>query len=221
MRKAKKSNLISLVIVEESEFLRLGLRTAIETSEEIEIVGSYRHCNEIVKTVNCLTPEVVLLSMKWPASKGLDECREIRSFIPSTKVVMLSSTNSEEEVLAAMVSGASGIVSLNSPRAELIRAIRVAASGGLYFDERVTARVIGRLKELTGEVSPVGDGLTDRETSILALLARGFDNSEIGEQLNLATTTVRNNITRIRMKLGLESRSKLIAYAVEQRLTGE
>ena len=103
----------------------------------------------------------------------------------------------------------------------MIRTIRVAANGGSYFDRGVTNRVIGRLRELSGEVSPVGDGLTDREALILALMAEGFGNGEIGERLNLATSSVRNNITKIRSKLGIDSRAKLIAYAIQNVVTGD
>ena len=213
--------MINLAIVDESEFLRLGLRTAIETSGDIEVIGDFQPGEATVEEVGRLRPDVVLLSMRWPATEGLASCRQIRAAVPSTNVVILSSTEREEEVLASIVAGASGYVCTNASRGELIRTIRVAASGGSYFDGEVTARVIGRLQELSGEVSPVGDGLTDREKSILALLAGGFDNGEIGERLSLATTTVRNNITRIRSKLDLDSRSKLVAYAVEQRLNGD
>ena len=213
--------MISLAIVDESEFLRLGLRAAIETSGDIEVIGDYPPGGEMLSEAERLRPDVVLLSMKWPSTEGLNSCREIRGAVPSTKVVMLSSTEREEEVLASIVAGASGYVCTNASRAELVQTIRVAASGGSFFDEGVTARVIDRLRELRGEASPAGDGLTEREESILALLAQGFDNGEIGERLNLATTTVRNNITRIRSKLTLDSRSKLVAYAVGQRLNGD
>ena len=161
--------------------------------------------------------------MRWPETEGLAACREIRGTVPSTKVVMLSSVEREEEVLASIVAGASGYVCTNASRAELVRTIRVAASGGSYFDRAVSSRVIGRLQELNGAASPVDDGLTEREESILALIAEGFDNGEIGERLSLARTTVRNNITRIRLKLDLDSRPKLVAYAVratsDRRLT--
>ena len=211
-----------MVIVDESEFLRLGLRVAIETSDDIEVVGDYSLSDEIVKQVNSFRPDVVLLSMRWPSTEGLNTCREIRGAVPSTKVVMFSSREREEETLASIVAGASGFVCTNSSRVELIRAIRVAASGGSYFDRGVTERVIGRLRELSSDESmAVSDVLTEREMSILDLVAEGFGNGEIGVRLSLATTTVRNNITKIRLKLGLDSRAKLVAYTVEQRLNGD
>ena len=210
--------MISLIIVDGSEFLRLGLRTAIEMGGDIEVVGDYSLMAEIVSQVNSFRPDVVLMSMRWPAAEGLKACREIRAAVPSTRVVMLSSMEREEEVLASIVAGASGLVCTNSSRVELIRAIRVAASGGSYFDRGVTERVLGRLRELSGEAAPNEDELTDREASILALMAEGLSNGEIGERLNLATSTVRNNITKIRSKLGLDSRSKLVAYAVQKGL---
>ena len=213
--------MISLAIVDESEFLRLGLRAAIETSGDIEVIGDYPPGGETLSEVERLRPDVVLLSMKWPSTEGLNTCREIRAAVPSTKVVMFSSREREEETLASIVAGASGFVCTNSSRAELIRTIRVAANGGSYFDRGVTERVFGRLRELSGESAPNEDGLTDREASILGLMTEGFGNGEIGERMNLATPTVRNNITKIRSKLGLDSRSKLIAYAIQNGLAGD
>ena len=213
--------MISLAIVDESDFLRLGLRAAIETSGDIEVIGDYPPGGETLSEVERLRPDVVLLSMKWPSTEGLNTCREIRAAVPSTKVVMFSSREREEETLASIVAGASGFVCTNSSRAELIRTIRVAANGGSYFDRGVTERVFGRLRELSGESAPNEDGLTDREASILGLMTEGFGNGEIGERMNLATPTVRNNITKIRSKLGLDSRSKLIAYAIQNGLAGD
>lgn len=210
-----------MVIVDENEFLRLGLRAAIEASGDIEVVGDYCLTDEIVEQVNSFRPDVVLLSIRWPSTEGLNACREIRGAVPSTKVVMFSSREREEETLASIVAGASGFVCTNSSRVELIRTIRVAACGGSYFDRGVTERVLGRLQELSGEAAPNEDDLTDREASILALMAEGLGNGEIGERLNLANSTVRNNITKIRSKLSLDSRSKLVAYAVQKGLIGD
>ena len=130
---------------------------------------------------------MVLLSMRWPSTEGLNTCREILGVrSPSTKVVMFSSREREEETLASIVAGASGFVCTNSSRVELIRAIRVAASGGSYFDRGVTERVIGRLRELSSDESmAVSDVLTEREMSILDLVAEGFGNGEIGVRLSL------------------------------------
>ena len=217
-----ESDLISLTIVDESEFLRLGLRAAIETGGDIEVVGDFRLNCETLAEVEQLGPDVVLLSMRWPATEGLAACREIRGAVPSTKVVMLSSTEREEEVLASIMAGASGLVSTNASRTELIRTIRVASNGGSYFDWGVTERVLDRLQELNGsEAASIPDALTDRELSILAMIAEGCGNGEIAERLNVATPTVRNAITRIRSKLGLNSRPKLVAYAVQRGLTGD
>lgn len=214
-------NAISLAIVDESEFLRLGLQLAIETSGDIEVIGDFAPGEETVAEMEWLRPDVILLNMRWPATEGLAACREIREAVPSTKVVMLSSTECEEEILASIMAGASGHVFTNASKEELVRTIRVAASGGSYFDRSVTESVLGRLRELNGESVPVADQLTERELSILALMAEGCGNGEIGVRLNLATSTVRNNITQIRSKLNMDSRSKMIAYAFQHGLTGD
>ena len=150
-------------------------------------------------------------------------CREIRKEIPSTKVVMLSSLTKEEELLISILAGASGYVSITTKIPELVRAIRVTENGGTYFDWGVANRIIGRLQEMLS--SPVenwqGISLSGREKSILSMICEGCSNDEIGFRLNLATPTVRNNITAIRAKLDVDSRGKLGAYAIRHGLCSD
>ena len=215
-------SLIRLVIVGESELLRLGLQAAIETGGDIEVVADFEPSGETVSEVSRLSPDVVLVSMEWPAWDSLFVCREIREQTPSTKVVMLSSAGREEGMVASMIAGASGYVSTGTSRAELVCAVRVAASGGAYFDRGAVDRVLRRLRELMeGAPRRSPTLLTEREKTILAMVAEGSSNREIGRHLNVATSTVRNNITVIMSKLELDSRAKLIAYAIRYGLVDD
>ena len=209
--------LISLAIIDDNEFLRLGLRVSFETESNITVAGEYFLDSGAVSAVESLKPDVVLVSMRWPAADGLGVCQEIRNSAPATRIVMLSATSYEEEMLAAFLAGAAGYISMNVPRTELIRAIHTVANGDTYFDQVVVGRVVRRLQEMTSGVEGgLLRTLSPREESMLTLISEGYGNAAIGEELQLAAATVRNNITRLRHKLGLRSRAQLAAYAVRR-----
>ena len=145
----------------------------------------------------------------------------IRSASSATRVLMLSPGALEDEALTSILSGASGHVSIDVPGAELVHAVRVAFNGGAHFEKGIADRVIGRLGQNGPPVedSPDLERLSARERVILSMLADGRSNREIAEGLGIATATVRNNLTRIRAKLGLDSRTKLVRFVYEQGLT--
>ena len=184
------------------------------------MVGDFGPTCETVTEVSRLSPDMVLLSMGSAGADDMSVCRELRDARPSMKVVILSSAASEEEKVAAMMSGASGFVSTGTSKAEIVRAVRLAANGGSYFDRDVADLVIGRLRELMegGSGEPGPSVLTKRERMVLSLLAHGLTNAQIGLRMRIAATTVRNYITKIRAKLDLHSRAKLVAYALEHDL---
>lgn len=141
----------------------------------------------------------------------------------STKVVVLSDKREEDEMLTSILAGVSGYVSRNADGPELVRAIRTAYSGGGYFDLEVVGRVIDRLQRAANSspTIPIPDALSEREVNILKMVGEGYTNREISQRLNIAPATVRNHITHIRTKLGLDSRHKLIAYAFRHGLIDE
>ena len=209
--------MISLAIIDENEFLRVGLRVSLETESNIAVTGEYLLDDEAASSVEDLKPDVALVGIRWPTTDGLKVCQEIRKLVPATRVVMLSATSNEEEMLAVYLAGAAGYISVNVPKSELICAIHILANGDTYFDRAVVGRVVHRLKEISsGHEGPLLRSLHPREESILALVSEGYGNEAIGEELKIATATVRNNITSLRSKLGLHSRAQLAAYAVRR-----
>ena len=183
------------------------------------MIGEYSLTSGSVLEIETVKPDVALVSMRWPSTDGLNICRDIRNRVPETRVVMLSSTSHEEEMLASVIMGAAGHISMNAPGTELTRVIQIVANGSTFFDQGVTDRVISRLREMSGQVEPSAlEMLTERDVAILTMISDGCGNEEIGQRLEVATTTVRNRITRIRSKLGLRSRSALAAYAVRREL---
>ena len=133
---------------------------------------------------------------------------------PSTVHLMLSPFPGEKEALASVQAGASGLLSIDVPRWELVHALRMVSAGGYYFGTEVVAEALGS----PHEGSPRAEQLTDRERRIVAMLADGMSNQEIGEALGLAPETVRNALTRVRTKLGVTSRTRLVRFAYEHRL---
>ena len=218
----KRREMVRIAIIEDSEFLRTGLRVALEADGCMEVVGEFGLNEEVVSDVEQLRPDVVLLGVRWPdLNRSALICRLLRSAYAPTRVVMLSPGARENEVLTAIVSGASGHVSIDVPNHELVHAVRLAVNGGAHFERGVAERVIGLLEQNRPplEEGPDLQRLSARERLILSMLADGLTNHEIGEGLGIATSTVRNNLTNIRAKLELDSRTKLVRFAYEQGLT--
>ena len=173
--------------------------------------------------VEQLGVEVALLGMRPPGPDlSAAMCRRIRTGSPGTRVLMLSPSPGEKEALTSILAGASGLLSIDVPSSELVHAVQLVSSGGSYFENGVAERVIGRLQGLDRpeEGSPGLALLTGRERRIVAMLAEGKSNREIGDGLELAPATVRNILTRIRAKLGVTSRTRLVRFAYEHGLSG-
>ena len=213
--------MITLAIIADSEFLRTGIRIALEAGGDMAVVAEFAHTAEAVEAAAQCKPDAALVAMQWPDSdQGVETCQQLRRHALATKVVLLSPSTSEAEALAAILAGASGHISMKASPSELMHAVQLVVNGGSYFESELVERVISRLQAADRlEVNtPEWERLTARERTILQLLASGLSNREIGEGLNLAAATVRNNITRIRSKLGLRSRTKLVRFAYEHGL---
>ena len=216
--------MIRLAIIDDNKMLRLGLTTALESGQGIELAGVFDLADEFMPEIEKLKPDLVLMGMKWPAMYRIGVCRDIRRVSPATQVLMLASDVRDEEILASIMAGASGYIAMNARRSELIQAIHIVAGGGSYFERSTVERVISRLQEMTilADVDRGGsDGLTEREVLILNMIANGFRNNEISERLVISYSTVRNNITELRTKLDLHSRAQLAAYAARREILYE
>ena len=216
--------MVRLAIIDDNGMLRLGLTTAIESGQGIELAGVFDLADEFMPEIEKLKPDLVLMGMKWPAMYRIGVCRDIRRVSPATQVLMLASDVRDEDILASIMAGASGYIAMNARRSELIQAIHIVAGGGSYFERSTVERVIGRLQEMNivADVDRGGsDGLTEREVLILNMIANGLCNGEISERLGISYSTVRNNITVLRTKLDLHSRPQLAAYAARREILYE
>lgn len=210
---------IRLMIVDDHEVVRLGMRAAFELENDIAIVGEASNGAEAVAKVNVLDPQVILMDVRMEKMGGIEACREIKSIAPNIAILMITSFTDDEAVFASVIAGASGYLLKNVSRAELLRAIRLVASGQSLLDPTMTKQAITRMNTLAkGANATAGDELTEREREVLMLVARGYTNKQIAETLTVSEKTARNHVSHILEKLGLARRSEAAAYAVEHKI---
>lgn len=208
-----------ILLVDDHAIVRLGLRTLLNDQPDMEVVGEASTAAEAVLAVEKLQPDVVLMDIRLPGEGGIEATRQVTASFPGSKVVMLTSFADDELVMRAISAGAMGYVLKQVGNEELLRAIQAAARGQALLDPSTTARLLTRVRaaDRQAEEDAFRD-LSDREMDVLAPLARGKTNAEIGRLLNLSEKTVGNYIGSMFEKLGLNNRIELAAYAYEHHL---
>ena len=210
---------IRLLIVDDHEVVRLGLRTLLNDEPDLQVVAEAGTAEEALLQIARHRPDVVILDIQLPGRSGLDACRDIRKQFPDSKVVILTSHGNERYAEQALRAGASGYVLKQVGNEELVRAVRAAYRGEMAIDTRTTTRVIARLSELQSKNEENAfRGLSPREMDVLVLVAKGESNKEIGKKLNLSEITARNYVSTILEKLHLRNRIELATYAVQNRI---
>lgn len=207
-----------LMIVDDHEVVRMGLRAALEVEPDFTVVAEASNGKDAVEKARAHQPDIVLMDVRMDGMDGIQACREIRSELPATRVLMLTSFAEEETVVAALLAGASGYVLKNVARARLLEALRSVARGESLLDSKVTK---GVLEKLVAAQRPADDGddLTAREREVLILIAEGATNKEIAAKLVVSENTARNHVSHILSKLGFSRRSEAAAYAAKKGLT--
>ena len=211
---------IRVLLVDDHEIVRLGLITLINDQPDMEVVGEAGTAAEAFRSVERLRPDVVMMDVRLPGEGGIEATKKITTHFPETRVVMLTSFANDELVVRAIRAGAVGYVLKQVGNDELLRAISAAAKGEALLDPGTTARLLARVRaaERKADEDAFRD-LSDREMDVLAQVARGKTNAEIGEILNLSEKTVRNYVSTILEKLHLNNRIELATYAVEHHLS--
>jgi two-component system, NarL family, response regulator DevR len=205
---------ITVMLVDDHDVVRDGLRMVLDLDEEIQVVGDAADGRSGVLLAGRLKPDIVLMDILMPGMDGIEACREIKSAWPETRVVMLTSSADQQAVEAAILAGASGYILKNVGRQELLRSIKAVGRGETLLDPGVTRKVVERLKALLRkEQGEEGESLSEREREVLALVAQGYTNKEIARQLIISEHTARNHVIHILEKLGLSRRSEAAAYA--------
>lgn len=198
---------IRLLLVDDHEVLRLGLRTLLERDGNITVVGEAGTVAAALAEVERLKPDVVLMDVRLPDGSGAEACREIRATCPTTRVLFLTSFGDEAAVLAAVFGGAQGYLLKNIRGEALIQAITTAATGGSILDTTVTESILTHMRALSQP--PAGSELavlSSQEQRVLALVADGQSNKEIAAALSLSDKTVKNYLNHIYKKLQVKSR---------------
>jgi two-component system, NarL family, response regulator DevR len=209
---------IRVFLLDDHEVVRVGVRQLLDAEPGIEVVGEASTAAQALSRIPALLPDVAILDVRLPDGDGVSVCREIRSAIdPPPACLMLTSFPDDEALFTAIMAGASGYLLKQVSGNDLVGAVRRLAAGESLLDPALTAAVLERLrKPPADEEDPLYLSLTDQERRILDLIAEGKTNRHIAEQMFLAEKTVKNYVSGLLRKLGMERRTEAAVYAVER-----
>ena len=203
-------NKIRLVIVDDHPVVRDGLRGMLESQPDFEVVGEASDGEAAVRITNSLKPEIVLMDLRMPEMDGVTALREIKASNPQVQVLVLTTYDSDADILPAIEAGASGYLLKDSSREELYTAIRATARGETVLAPAVAARLVGRMR------APAEEQLSSRELEVLQLVAEGDSNSEIASRLHISQATVKSHLIHIFGKLGVSDRTAAVTVALRR-----
>lgn len=211
---------VRVFLLDDHEVVRRGLRDLLEDSGGIEVVGEAGRVDEALRRIPAVRPDVAVLDAQLPDGSGIEVCREIRSSLPSVAGLILTSYDDDEALFAAIMAGAAGYVLKQIRGTDLVDAVHRVAQGQSLLDPAVTATVLTRLREGPPATDPRWEALSDRERAVLALIADGLSNREIGARLFLAEKTVKNHVSRLLAKLQMQRRTQIAVFGAEMREQG-
>jgi two-component system response regulator DevR len=207
---------IRIFLVDDHPVVLDGISELLASVEQFEVVGTATSVAQALARIPAAAPDVAVLDVNLPDGSGIDVCREIRSTMSDTYCLMLTSHDDHDAVLTSVLAGASGYVLKEVRTSGLVDAIRQVAQGRSLIDPGVIARVMAKVREGSQSTSRLSD-LTHRERDVLDLIAEGLSNRQIAERLNLAEKTVKNYVSNVLAKLGLERRSQAAVLGAEAR----
>ncbi|WP_141014283.1 response regulator [Nocardioides sambongensis] len=208
---------ITVFLLDDHEVVRQGLRFLLEAGGDIEVVGEAGTAAEARARIPALRPDVAVLDGRLPDGSGVEVCRAVRAVDPGIQALILTSYDDDEALFAAIMAGAAGYVLKEIKGNDLVNAIRQVAAGHSLIDPALTARVLDRVRNPTSR-APELAALTEQELTLLGLIAEGLTNRQIGERMFLAEKTVKNYVSVLLAKLGLERRTQAAVLAT--RLLG-
>ncbi|GHH72663.1 DNA-binding response regulator [Streptomyces sulfonofaciens] len=210
---------ITVFLLDDHEVVRRGVHDLLSDEPDIEVAGEAATAAQALARVPALRPQVAVLDVRLPDGDGVSVCRELRAKMPGLACLMLTSFDDEEALLDSIMAGASGFVLKQICGSDLVSAVRTVAAGQSLLDPSATARLMARLRgdrdrEEERDALP---GLTEREREILVLIGEGLTNRQIGQRLYLAEKTVKNHISRLLAKLGVERRIQAAVIATQEQ----
>ncbi len=207
---------MKVVICDDQAIVRDGLMMLLKLEKDIEVVGTATDGSEAVELVDKSQPDLVLMDLKMPVMNGVEATRRIKTNHATTKVLVLTTYDDDQWVFEAIRAGASGYLLKDTPRDELVTAIRGTITGKSYVDPSVAGKLLGMASShQTQPTNIITEKLTEREIQILQLVAKGFGNTAIAERLFLSEGTVRNHVSSILAKLGVSDRTQAAVMAIQ------
>ena len=205
-----------MLLVDDHDLFRSGLRSLLE-EQGVRVVGEADNGTSALQLVSELAPDVVIMDLKMPGLTGVEATRKVSSIAPSTRVVVLTISDDDDDVMDAVMAGACGYLLKDSSIDHLIEGVRAAAGGDSLISPQIAAKLLQRLRAQTADEAAaraIQTELSERELDVLRLIASGKDNAEIARQLYISPKTVKNHISNILMKLQIENRIQAAVYAV-------
>jgi DNA-binding NarL/FixJ family response regulator len=210
---------MKVIICDDQAIVRDGLEMLLKLEPDIEILGVADDGAAAVELVAKKTPDLVLMDLKMPIMNGVEATRQIKAKHPEVKILVLTTYDDDEWVFDAIQAGASGYLLKDTPREEVVKAIRGTVTGKTYIDPSIAGKVLRQASShQTQPATLITSKLTDRETEVLRLIARGLSNSDIADRLFLSEGTVRNHVSAILAKLGVSDRTQAAVIAIQHGL---
>jgi DNA-binding NarL/FixJ family response regulator len=211
MNDAPATGKIGVFLLDDHEIVRRGVRDLLEAEPDITVVGEAGTAESALARIPALRPDVAILDIRLPDGDGVSVCREIRSMMPEVACLMLTSFGDDEALFDAIMAGAAGYVLKQIHGTDLVGAVRTIASGESLLDPEAASRVMRRMRDQAVRRDPLAE-LTGQERRILELIGEGLTNRQIGERMFLAEKTVKNYVSALFAKLGMERRTQAAAY---------
>ena len=210
---------MQVIICDDQALIRDGLEMLLSLDKDIDVVGQARDGAEALELVAQHQPDLVLMDLKMPGMNGIEATRQIRARHPAVKVLVLTTYDDDEWVFDAIRAGASGYLLKDTPREEVIKAVKGTVVGKSYVDPAVAGKLLGQVADRqTQPATLITDQLTEREVDVLRLLARGLTNADIAARLHLSEGTVRNHVSAILAKLNVSDRTQAAVIAIQHGL---
>lgn len=203
----------NVYIVDDHEVVRRGLIDLINAEDDLQVIGDAGNVHDGLQQIIELQPDVAVLDVRLPDGSGIELCREVRSIAPGVHTLMLTSYADDEALLGAILAGASGYVLKDIKGEDLLNTIRIIARGDSTLDAHAAERVRSRLRKAGSSAAEL-DELTDQERRVIELIGEGLTNRQIAERMSLAEKTVKNYVSSLLAKLGMERRTQAAALAV-------
>ncbi|MDT0327686.1 response regulator transcription factor [Nocardiopsis lambiniae] len=207
--------MIRVLLVDDHPVVREGIRGMLSAEADLDIVGDAASGPEAVARVTELRPDVVLMDLRMPGGDGVAATERIGAEHPGTHVLVLTTYDTDTDILRAVEAGATGYLLKDTPRAELVEAVRAAARGETVLSGRLAGKLVTGMRD---RAAPAGPGLSPREVEVLRLAADGLTNAAIGRALHISATTVKTHLMRVYEKLGVGDRTSAVSRAIRRGL---